>query len=638
MNIYDLKLLKNITILTKNQLIGNNKLSIFENTMCAKTTDLCKALGIDNYECYWTRTACSDNIFACVVSGQFDNKIEMRKVSSRTVGVRPVLPEEIVLEITKDILEKQNQDDKYFLFEYGEYPQQVASKTIQDELETFDSYGELEETGKKYTFDAVFCSGDYWGYKKFSPLKCKEYIYKGKKYIRVEVITGEEKIKLSNGETYISRDYAWIEVQPIKWLIDIKQKVAVSENILFAGIKFGKYSDGCYYYGDFSKTDLNEYLKKYFIRDIIPSRFKKKKQKNQSEEKQVLSEDKEIVSVNEDNKQQNQSADKEKSNEEAVDKEKSKIDILIEQIRFYLQKNPNQEEIVTRINDLIHQYNLKLEEINSKNENDILTLENVDTVTFDLELKLSMILDEVKKYYEKNIEYIKIIDYINQCMVDLLLIDKPENDKENKRNDDEFTKDLAILINDCIPFLKEEDSEKIKNKILEMFVLEIKKITQFMANDGVSNGENDIKLGYGNYDEFILKMREKLHPILEEVSDKVSKRNIELEISETLNKIIKGIFEEPKNKILALHLSEINDIYVKITDLLISLDDVKKKKYLDKLSTVLKMEIDYTKNLNEVLAQLRVMLISLNMIEYEISSYLEKKNKINSSYVNTFKL
>ena len=77
---------------------------------------------------------------------------------------------------------------------------------------------------------------------------------------------------LSNGEKYKRGDYVWVEVQPIKWLIDEKSDIALSERILFAGVQF---KNGIMfeknYNGDFRTTDIKLFMDKYFSKDIIPS-------------------------------------------------------------------------------------------------------------------------------------------------------------------------------------------------------------------------------------------------------------------------------------------------------------------------------------------------------------------------------
>ena len=67
---------------------------------------------------------------------------------------------------------------------------------------------------------------------------------------------------LSNGERYKNGDYVWVEVEPIKWLIDLKSDIALSERLLFAGVQYDHKED-------FSTTYIKEFMDIYFSKDIL---------------------------------------------------------------------------------------------------------------------------------------------------------------------------------------------------------------------------------------------------------------------------------------------------------------------------------------------------------------------------------
>lgn len=149
--------------------------------------------------------------------------------------------------------------------EYGEYPQYVPDSYVQRRLEAGYKNGNLRQTGRNYTFDKTKYD-DFDQY--FQPVTYEEYDYNGKKYIRVKANSdyGSYSFKLSNGESYRNGDYVWVEVSPVKWLIDDKTQTLVSKRGLLAGIRFqGKYGS---YNGDFSTTDMKEYLDKHMLRDL----------------------------------------------------------------------------------------------------------------------------------------------------------------------------------------------------------------------------------------------------------------------------------------------------------------------------------------------------------------------------------
>lgn len=184
----------------------------------------------------------------------------------RTGGARPALPYSSIHSISSGVRGR----DGILEVEYGEYPQKVASKRLQDELERAYNYNQssIRKTGKTYTTDSRKC--DEYG-EKFSAQIIEEYSFDdGKKYVRVKANScydGSE-FKLSNGEIYKDGDYVWVEVQPIKWLIDKKSDIALSERLLFAGVQFKNERN---YKDDFRTTDIKEFMDGYFSKDIIPS-------------------------------------------------------------------------------------------------------------------------------------------------------------------------------------------------------------------------------------------------------------------------------------------------------------------------------------------------------------------------------
>lgn len=150
--------------------------------------------------------------------------------------------------------------------EYGEYPQYAPDSDVQRRLENEYKNGNLQQTGRNYTFDKTEYD-DYDQY--FQPVTYEEYDYNGKRYIRIRANSDYghgSKFKLSNGEYYQDGDFVWIEVSPVKWLIDDKTQTLVSKRGLLAGIRF--HTKDRSYNGDFSTTDMKEYLDKHMLRDL----------------------------------------------------------------------------------------------------------------------------------------------------------------------------------------------------------------------------------------------------------------------------------------------------------------------------------------------------------------------------------
>lgn len=150
--------------------------------------------------------------------------------------------------------------------EYGEYPQYAPDDRTQRQLESEYQSRRLKQTGRNYTFDST----PYDEYSKgFQAVTYEEYEYNGKKYIRVKANSdyGSNSFQLSNGERYRDGNYVWVEVSPVKWLIDDRTQTLVSKRGILAGIRF--HTDSRSYNGDFSTTDMKEYLDKYMMRDLF---------------------------------------------------------------------------------------------------------------------------------------------------------------------------------------------------------------------------------------------------------------------------------------------------------------------------------------------------------------------------------
>ena len=149
--------------------------------------------------------------------------------------------------------------------EYGEYPQQTASEDMQKILELRYNTG-MNRTGRNYTFYSV---ENVYNNIKITPVTYEEYEYQEKKYIRIKAAFKKFSELLSNGVEYVKDDYVWVGVTPVKWLIDYKTGLLISKKNLVSGIRF--LDNRFVYDGDFSKTEMKEYLDKYMLPDLTQS-------------------------------------------------------------------------------------------------------------------------------------------------------------------------------------------------------------------------------------------------------------------------------------------------------------------------------------------------------------------------------
>ena len=145
--------------------------------------------------------------------------------------------------------------------EYGAYPQTVAPKSVSQELEAQYQKNALKTTGKNYTFDSVELDAYSTG---FTPRNCAEYMFNGKRYVRIKGKPYDRNSVMSDGTSVQKGQAYWFEVQPIEWLMDTKG-TWVSRQALFAGIQFDTKNE---YNGNFANTTMYNYLQKHFAKEM----------------------------------------------------------------------------------------------------------------------------------------------------------------------------------------------------------------------------------------------------------------------------------------------------------------------------------------------------------------------------------
>lgn len=241
---------QDLTLLSKGQIWAKDKESQLEvirkyGTKAA-ITDLCVLTG--SYLCedtdyninedsslkgrtswFWTRSDDNDNDVRAV--GRLGNWLSKYRYKRDGV-VRPALQSSVIFsQISPNRVRGYNGTEEV---EYGEYPQYAADSRMQSILESEYNRG-MNKTGRSYTFDSVRCYDYDTGFK---PVTYEEYEYQGKRYIRIRANSnfGGSKFKLSNGVEYRDGDYVWVEVSPVKWLIDDRTGILVSKLGLVSGI------------------------------------------------------------------------------------------------------------------------------------------------------------------------------------------------------------------------------------------------------------------------------------------------------------------------------------------------------------------------------------------------------------------
>ena len=276
--------MSNLTFLTQEQCFESDKLDILEKRGTrAAITDFSILLGgyvsdswhIDSDDSlegrtgyYWTRSDDGDNDARVVDSYGLRY---FHDVALRNGGARPALPFSSISSIPTNGVSgaPKRARDGVLEVEYGYYPQKAVSKDMQERLERAFQRRSLSRTGKKYTTD----SRKYDAYDEtFSPKQHEEFQLDGKRYVRVEANSdfGGGEFTLSNGESYRDGDFVWVEVSPVKWLVDERAKIMLTDKLIFSGVQFKHTRD--YHTEDFDRTDIKTFMDRYLSKELEQSR------------------------------------------------------------------------------------------------------------------------------------------------------------------------------------------------------------------------------------------------------------------------------------------------------------------------------------------------------------------------------
>ena len=273
--------MSDFTFLTKEQVWGFNQIDVISKRgKGAAISDFSILLGglVSNYDIdsdrslkgrtgnYWTKSNCWDDyVYKVCINGDmyYDHVFE------RIDGARPALPFSSIGSIPTNGESGKKARDGVLEVEYGYYPQQAVPRDMQEKLERAYISSSISKTWNSYTTDSVDYD-DY--YTALQPQTHQEYEYNGKRYVRVEVNSFFEggPFILSNGEQYRNGDSVWVEVEPVKWLVDEREKMMITEKIIFAGVQFNK--EGNYHTEDFDRTDIKTFMDRYLSRDLVQSR------------------------------------------------------------------------------------------------------------------------------------------------------------------------------------------------------------------------------------------------------------------------------------------------------------------------------------------------------------------------------
>ena len=273
--------MSDFTFLTEEQIFGSNQIDVIKKRGTkAAISDFSVLLGgwVSDYHVdsdsslkgrtgyYWTKSDDGNND-ARVVNGHGDCYYD--DANGRDGGARPALPFSSIGSIPTNGESGKRARDGVLEVEYGYYPQRAVSRDMQERLEQAYRRGNISKTRNTYTTD----SEKYDAYSR--PFKAKtheEYEFNGKRYVRVEANSdfGGRPFTLSNGEQYRDGDNIWVEVLPVKWLVDERTRTMITEKLIFSGVQFNKERN--YKTRNFDRTDIKTFMDRYLARDLVQSR------------------------------------------------------------------------------------------------------------------------------------------------------------------------------------------------------------------------------------------------------------------------------------------------------------------------------------------------------------------------------
>ena len=272
--------MSDFTFLTIEQIFGSYPIDVIKKRGTrAAITDFSVILGgfVYDYEhvngdtslegrtgLYWTTAAEDGNLLVV----DYHGNCAYRLVYSRYGGARPALPFSSIGSIPTNGESGKKARDGVLEVEYGYYPQQAVPRDMQERLEQAYRSSSISKTWNSYTTDSVACD-DYDT--AFQPQTHQEYEYNGKRYVRIEANSFFKggSLTLSNGEQYYYGDNVWVEVEPVKWLVDEREKMMITEKIIFAGVQFNNERN---YTGNFDRTDIKTFMDRYLSRDLVQPR------------------------------------------------------------------------------------------------------------------------------------------------------------------------------------------------------------------------------------------------------------------------------------------------------------------------------------------------------------------------------
>lgn len=263
-----------LTILTEEQVYGDNKLNIFnviDPKAAVSDTAILRGAYVSDYHVdndsslggrtgyYWLQNLYKDRdarVVDRIGSSDWEFCFE------RDGGVRAALPYSQIKNLPHTI---KTRSDGLEEITYGYYTGRAVDCIMQQILAFAYNSRTLKNIGIGCTFDGR----TYNDYDKDFLSEGQIYFeYNGEVYARIRANSNfnDNEFILSNDERYKDDDYVWVKVEPVVWLKHPLDDIMISEKEILAGVKF---------------SELKWFLDNYLSKDIL-SLYKLKKDLNMS--------------------------------------------------------------------------------------------------------------------------------------------------------------------------------------------------------------------------------------------------------------------------------------------------------------------------------------------------------------------
>ena len=578
----------NIASLKGDYLLCDEMLDAFKNnnhSYCAPATDFALLLGLDRihdrygslrelknrYASWWSSNPYGPG-FNVTFNGNLRESTRHLRNFRRT-GERPVIYNfSDIIDVSDDALE----------VEYGEYPQFAVEIEMQKKLEELYNNDKGQISKKVFTFDGA--NPDAFDLP-YHPEKLIVYIYEGRKYVRVK---SREKGVISNGMEIFKNSeppqYVWVEVSPIKWLVDKRENILISKYILLSGLRHKK----------IVRNGIPKWWTSsdYFLDTVFGQEIKT----NKTKEKNEIDPKEEIVGV---------------------------LNTIYDYRKYY----SNNLDVDDEISKLLSEYNNKLDEyINKQTNNDMLviTKEEDEPKKLHQELinKLQKILFEVREYSEKVSNYYKMIQTLYECSnylhdkkFDKAFFDNGFYKLFNDLNIDEMCR-YIIAIRKILLFINQTKRDELIKELDDIINKNINRNIEYIKWFSLNDTEKP-----KTYSELEFEFRNDLHPFLIKLRTIIEKQDLVNEILNITKNKVHQLYRETKNERVNYMLNEIEKAKKIINEDGSSLDQ-------EELTKMLKLDINLDDDLKLILERLEEVLLNVNKLSFAVLDKKRKKEQV----------